>query len=207
MKTPPLSLIQLSTDLLQPVSLQIRAGEILCLSGPSGSGKSRLLRAVADLDPHGGSASLGAETQQTLRGHLWRRAVMMVPAESAWWHETVGEHLPKPMDAALGQLGFTADVTDWSIDRLSSGEKQRLALVRALAHEPRALLLDEPTANLDPDTTRQTERWLCEVIRQRALPTLWVAHDRAQIERVASRHLHIEGGRLNESAGGQNGWM
>ncbi|WP_237067498.1 ABC transporter ATP-binding protein [Microbulbifer guangxiensis] len=201
MASGALTLDRIKAGNLQPVSEKIAPGEILCLSGPSGSGKSRLLRAVADLDPHEGSVSIAGESQQDLRGHRWRRAVMMVPADSAWWFETVGEHMPAPMTEALKQLGFDEDVSRWSIERLSSGEKQRLALVRALAYQPRALLLDEPTANLDPDATRETEQWLCQVIRERSLPTLWVAHDREQIKRVADRHLHIEGDRLVESSG------
>ena len=80
---------------------------------------------------------------------------------------------------------------DWQVERLSSGEKQRLAVLRALSHEPRALLLDEPTANLDPELAQRVEAWLCDYFEARGMPVLWVAHDRAQIERVADRHFAI----------------
>lgn len=198
MKEQRLSLDQLSTDLLQPASLEVAPGEIICLSGASGSGKTRLLRAIADLEPHGGTARLGHRAQGEMRGHAWRRQVMLVPAESAWWFDTVGEHLQQPQPEALAALGFSDEAGEWSVDRLSSGEKQRLALVRAISFEPAALLLDEPTANLDPDTTRATENWLVEYIHKRRLPALWVAHDQEQIERVADRHFHIADGRLEE---------
>ena len=193
MAQAPLKLERVAVGELNPVSLTIAPGEIVCLSGPSGSGKSRLLRALADLDPHGGDVRLGEQAQTDLRAHQWRRLVMLVPAESAWWFDTVEEHLQQPMPEALQAMGLDEDAAGWSIARLSSGEKQRLGLARALSYAPRALLLDEPTANLDPDTTLNTERWLRDYIREQQIPTLWVAHDEAQIERVGDRHLRING--------------
>jgi len=198
-----LELENISVGALEPVSLSIATGEVVCISGASGSGKTRLLRAVADLEPHGGDCLLGDIRQSETPAHRWRRQVMMVPAESQWWHETVGEHFDAETvgvpGEALEALDLPGEATSWSIDRLSSGEKQRLALIRALAREPRALLLDEPTANLDAESIRRVERWLLEIIQRRELPTLWVAHDAEQIQRVSNRHLLIRDGRLQEA--------
>jgi len=196
-----LKLEDVSIGELEPVTLSIATGEVVCISGASGSGKTRLLRAVADLEPHGGDCLLGDIRQSETPAHRWRRQVMMVPAESQWWHETVGEHFDAgdaPGDAVQA-LDLPGEATSWSIDRLSSGEKQRLALIRALVREPRALLLDEPTANLDAESIRRVERWLLEIIQHRELPTLWVAHDAEQIRRVSNRQFRIRDGRLRES--------
>jgi ABC-type bacteriocin/lantibiotic exporter with double-glycine peptidase domain len=169
----------------------------VCLSGASGSGKSRLLRAVADLEPHGGQISLDNLNQQSVPAHQWRRQVVMVPAESQWWFDEVSAHFPEGAGERLpAALGFTAEVMDWSVSRLSSGERQRLALWRALVQEPDALLLDEPTANLDNELTEAIERWLLQEIEQRQIATLWVAHDSAQIHRVANAHYRIRGSAL-----------
>ncbi|WP_444910590.1 ABC transporter ATP-binding protein [Microbulbifer sp. TRSA005] len=188
----------LSNDLLQKVDLAIAPGEVVCLSGPSGSGKSRLLRAIADVDPHNGQISLGNNLQEAMSGHQWRRQVMLVPAQSAWWYETVGEHFNQPMGQALKILGFPDEATEWQVSRLSSGEKQRLALIRALSYTPQALLLDEPTANLDADTTSKVETWLMDEISKHQYPVIWVAHNREQIQRVASRNIEIQGSYLVE---------
>lgn len=182
---------------LHDVNLQIAPGEVVCLSGPSGSGKSRLLRAVADLEPHAGRVRLGALEQKAIAAHDWRRRVTLVPAETQWWADTVGEHFEAPSDWFTA-FGLGPDTPTWSVMRLSSGEKQRLALLRALAHEPHALLLDEPTANLDDETTGRVERWLLERIREHRLPTLWVAHDQRQVARVGDRHFRIQNGRLEQ---------
>ncbi|HPR07203.1 MAG: ATP-binding cassette domain-containing protein [Zoogloeaceae bacterium] len=176
---------------LSAVSFEVSPGQILALSGPSGSGKSRLLRALADLDPHEGTVRLDQMQQSSTPGHVWRQAVMMVPADSQWWADTVGEHFPAGAADDLDALGFGPEVMGWQVGRLSSGEKQRLALLRAIAHQPRALLLDEPTANLDPDTTAIVETWLTGLARRHSWPVLWVAHDPAQIKRVADTHLRI----------------
>lgn len=196
LQSPELELRSVCAGGLEPVSLTIAAGEIVCLSGPSGSGKSRLLRAIADLDPHQGEILLGQVAQQSLSADCWRRWVTLVPADSQWWADTVGAHFDRTMLAELEVLGFAAETLDWSISRLSSGEKQRLALIRALCHKPRALLLDEPTANLDPELTERVEQWLVTLARSQQLPLLWVAHDPAQIQRVADRHYRIAGNRL-----------
>lgn len=185
---------------LEGVSFSVSPSEIACLSGPSGSGKSRLLRAIADLEPHAGDVRLGDCNQSRLAGHQWRRRVMLIPAESQWWAPSVGEHFLAPSLEDLSALGFGRETLDWRVERLSSGEKQRLALIRALSHSPHALLLDEPTANLDDETAQLCETWLHERAQRLGLPMLWVAHDMRQIERVASRHYRIAGARLEEIA-------
>jgi len=190
----------LSIGALKDVSLDVAPGEIVCLSGESGSGKTRLLRAIADLEPHEGEVLLGEERRSAVAAHCWRGWVMLVPAESSWWADHVVEHFMEPVPGSLAAFGFDEETLDWEVGRLSSGEKQRLAVLRALSHEPRALLLDEPTANLDPDTTRTVESWLREHVRAQRIPVIWAAHDRAQIERVADRHFMIRGDALEEQS-------
>ncbi|MBU2953170.1 ABC transporter ATP-binding protein [Marinobacter sp. F3R08] len=192
-----LLLENLSVGTLSHVSLAVSGGQVFCLSGPSGCGKSRLLRAVADLEPHGGRVSLSGTDQQNVPAHQWRRRVVMVPADSQWWFDEVGGHFPADTGARLpSALGFSADVMGWPVSRLSSGERQRLALWRALALQPEALLLDEPTANLDTTTTEIIESWLLEEIRRRQIAVLWVAHDSGQIHRVANAHYRVHGTEL-----------
>ncbi|SDF64363.1 ABC transporter [Onishia taeanensis] len=194
-----LSLAAVAVGDLEDISLTLAPGEITCLSGPSGSGKSRLLRAIADLEPHEGDIRLGDQSQESLTGHDWRRAVMLVPAESQWWAEDVGAHFDLDCQAGLEALGLSSDTLGWQVARLSSGEKQRLALLRALSCRPRVLLLDEPTANLDHATTLRCEAWLGAQARQYGMPVLWVAHDPEQIKRVAQHHVRIAGRRLETS--------
>jgi sulfonate transport system ATP-binding protein len=194
--SPTLRLDGVAIGTLSDVSLAVPPGDIHCLSGPSGSGKSRLLRAVADLEPHAGEVWLGETAQASLPAHRWRARVMLVPSESQWWADGVGDHLGTVEVADLEALGFDQAVLDWQVARLSSGEKQRLALLRAISQGPSALLLDEPTANLDEATTRRVEAWLVGRIRQRGWPVIWVAHDPGQIARVANRHWRIDGTEL-----------
>jgi len=191
-----LTLHALTVRHVGPVDLDIAPGECVCLSGPSGAGKSLLLRAVADLEPHTGSAVLDGQTCHDAKPYLWRRWVGLLPAESAWWCETVGEHFEHPREDWFQALGFAPAVSEWTIARLSTGERQRLGLLRLLCNGPRALLLDEPTASLDPTAVRQVEHLIGEYRREHACPILWVTHDPAQIERVADRTLLIEDGRV-----------
>lgn len=191
-----LSLKRFSTSLLDPFDLELAAGECVSLSGPSGSGKSRLLRAIADLDPHGGEAWCDGTAQSAIPGPAWRRQVGLLPAESAWWGERVSEHFQQLDPGMLDQLDLPAESGDWQVSRLSSGERQRLALLRLLAGAPRVLLLDEPTANLDRANIERTEALIERWRSDHRVAVFWVSHDRAQQQRIATRSLRIEQRRL-----------
>ena len=181
---------------LGPVSFTLAGGECVAVRGPSGAGKSLLLRAIADLDPNAGQVLLGADDRGAMPAPRWRRRVAYVPTEPGWWAGTVGEHFPdwpaaRPSAVALG---LPADCDGWTVQRLSTGERQRLGLIRALANDPEILLLDEPTSGLDVDTTAAVETLVDQYRRQRDAGILWVTHDGAQAERVATRSLTIENG-------------
>ena len=179
---------------LQPVDMDLDGGAIVLLSGPSGAGKSLLLRAIADLDPNAGEVFLDGAARSDMRPTEWRRRVGLLPAESGWWGERVSDHFPPPAGGAaewlvptlLSTLGFGTDVLDWEVLRLSTGERQRLALVRLLANGPEALLLDEATANLDPANRERAEALIMEYRDQHGAPVLWVSHDPDQRARLAT---------------------
>ena len=191
---------------LEPVDLVLAPGELVVLSGPSGSGKSLLLRAVADLDPHAGEVWIDGTPRSAMSGPEWRRRVGLLPAESHWWAERVGDHLPGPTrntrkddegrTGLLEELGFSPEVLDWSVSRLSTGERQRLALARLIAHEPEVLLLDEATANLDPVNSERAESVIQDYRSSRAAAVLWVSHDPEQRRRLDGRRLVIRNARL-----------
>ncbi|MEJ2060601.1 MAG: ATP-binding cassette domain-containing protein [Gammaproteobacteria bacterium] len=187
-----LELHELSSAHFKPVSFSLRAGECLAVGGPSGVGKSQLLRAIADLDVHQGEVLLEGRPQKEYTPQAWRKAVGLLPAESGWWGETVREHFGVVDEKWLNELGFTADALDWRVGRLSSGERQRLALLRLLANRPRVLLLDEPTANLDAANTRGVERLVREYLGEMRAAAVWVSHDPMQRARVGGRELLID---------------
>ena len=197
-----LRLQALRTRLLEPVDLSIDAGELVFLSGPSGTGKSLLLRAIADLDPNNGEAWCDDRARSSLPAPEWRRRVGLLPAESGWWADSVGAHFPAAdganADAAalLARLGFGPEVLDWEVRRLSTGERQRLSLARLLANEPVVLLLDEATANLDPENRARVEAVIADYRAKRAAAVLWVSHDPEQRERMNGRRLVIRNGRI-----------
>ncbi len=202
------------------LNLTVRAKEVLCISGASGVGKSVFLRCLADLIPHTGEMKLNGQSSHLMPANDWRRQVCLLPAESQWWFVTVAEHFvhnqdrkvlkevkdpikglvvspDNNMDAAFEQscfreLGFTPEVMQWRVDRLSTGEKQRLSLLRVLNNKPEVLLLDEPTASLDPITIRKAEACIANYQQKTACSIIWISHDPAQIRRVADRHICLE---------------
>ena len=180
-----------------PVGFAFRGGEIIAVRGPSGSGKSLMLRAIADLDPAEGEVSLDGIPRARIPAPEWRRRVAFVPAESGWWDDRVGAHFPDGSDnsALIEALGLDPAVLDWEVRRLSTGERHRLAIARALALEPGVWLFDEPTAALDAVAARRVEA----VIRQgrdRGAAILLVTHDDTQAARLADRTLTMADGRL-----------
>lgn len=158
-------------------------------------GKSQLLRAIADLIPWTGIVRLTTVDSHAFPAPEWRRQVTMVPADPVWWYDLVGEHFPQNdpgLPSLLAQVGFGPEVHDWEVTRLSTGEKQRLALVRALMGRPKVVLLDEPTAALDGDNTARVEALLTALRLERGLAIVMVSHDPGQLRRVSSRIFVIE---------------
>jgi phosphate-transporting ATPase len=158
-----------------------------------------LLRAIADLDPSDGLVCLDGRERASIAGPEWRRLVGYVPAEPGWWADTVGEHFSE-WTAALAlvrDLGFPEEAKAWPITRLSTGERLRLALIRALMVRPKVLLLDEPTAALDPASVAAVELLIAAQI-QAGLAVLWVTHDAEQAKRIAHRLLVADDGQIRE---------
>lgn len=186
-----LELIDLKTALVGPVTLRVAPGETITVSGPSGSGKSRLLRAIADLDPFTGEVRLDGTLSTTIPPAHWRRKVQLLPADPQWWAPFVGEHFSEYNIEAARMLGFPADVWGWPIERLSSGERQRLALLRALDRRPQVLLLDEPTANLDEDNVSHVEDLIERYQRDQQAIVIWVSHNEDQRTRIAHKNYRL----------------
>jgi ABC-type iron transport system FetAB ATPase subunit len=195
-----LTLRQFHSPLLEPIDLHLRAGECLTISGPSGSGKTRLLRALADLDPAQGEVSLNDQERSTFSAPQWRSKVGLLLAESGWWLERVGDHFKQAETELFERLELPAEALNWEINRLSSGERQRLSLIRLLSNQPQVLLLDEVTANLDQANTAKVEALITDWRKQHQVAVLWVSHDPQQRQRVSDRSWLIESGRLREAS-------
>lgn len=190
----------LSRPGLGPVSFALAFGECVAVRGPSGAGKTLLLRALADLDPSAGRVTLDGRERNSMPAPRWRRQVGYVAAEPGWWAETAAPHFDDwPAALVLARrLLLPEDVGDRPVTGISTGERQRLALVRALMREPRVLLLDEPTAALDT-ASRDAVEALLAVRRREGLSLLWVTHDRDQAARVAARVLEVAAGTVTEA--------
>jgi len=197
--TPIPQIRDLRTNLLKLASLSLSAGECIAVQGPSGAGKTLLLRAIADLDPNEGLVCLDGRDRSTIAAPEWRRLVGYVPAEPGWWADTVGEHFSEWTAAlpCVRELGFPEEAKAWPISRLSTGERLRLALVRALMVQPKVLLLDEPTAALDPVSVAAAESLIATRV-QAGLAVLWVTHDSEQARRIARRLLVVKAGQVRE---------
>ena len=199
---PMLQVRDLCSSVLKPASFDLAAGECIAVRGPSGAGKTLLLRALADLDPNQGAVSLDGRDRAAVPAPDWRRLVGYLPAEPGWWAETVGQHFADwPAASSLaGDLGLSDAAHAWPIARLSTGERLRLALVRTLTMRRRILLLDEPTAALDAASVAAVERAVAGRLGA-GVGVLWVTHDTEQAHRVADRQLVVEAGRVREEVG------
>ena len=189
------SLVRLHVD----ASFKLHRGECIALQGASGSGKTLLLRAIADLDPSEGTVTLDGATRESMPAPAWRRLVTFVTSEPGWWADTVRQHFTAWEEAVplVEELGLPSSSAEWNIQRLSTGERQRLGLVRALALGSPVLLLDEPTSGLDAGATAAVEAMIAKRVKA-GTGVIWVTHDADQARRVASRRFIIKDGRMTE---------
>jgi putative ABC transport system ATP-binding protein len=189
----------LRSDFAGPVALDVAGGCCAAITGPSGSGKSLLLRMIADLDSNHGEVSLDGRRRAAMPAPEWRKQVIYLSAESGWWTDIVGSHFaqsdrPAAIDL-MQQLGVRPTAREAQVIHLSTGEKQRMALIRALVKAPRVLLLDEPTAALDHDSVERVEAVLSAFLSRGGLLVL-VTHDPDQAVRLGTERYHMNAGRL-----------
>lgn len=196
---------------LESISISVTAGDYVGIVGPNGSGKSTLIKAILGLVPTcGGSASLfnvpAASFKEWARiGYLPQSIRLINQAFPATVFETVGSGLlsrkcfPKrvtrddndKIEAVLGELGV-CDIRHKLISELSGGQLQRVLLARALVNDPQLLILDEPTAALDPETRERFYSLISEINLSRAVTILLVTHDSGAIGRYASKMLYLD---------------
>lgn len=206
---PLMQLDQVSVQLgpvraLQDVSVRIAAGERVALVGPNGSGKSTLLRTLHGLlQPHAGRAHLDRAQRQAMlfqRPHLLRTTALNNVALGLWLDHSLGlswvQAKVRAMQA-LARVGLQG-IAGQGGRQLSGGQQQRLALARAWVRQPDVLLLDEPTASLDPHAKREVEALIAEFARGggQALTLVWASHNLGQVKRIATRVLCLAEGRV-----------
>jgi len=182
-----------------PFELTLGAGTCAAITGPSGSGKSLFLRMIADLDPNEGEVWLNGRERASVPAPEWRKQATYVSAESGWWADTVIEHFSPTrrgeVASLAARLGVRGDLLAAPVAQLSTGEKQRFSLVRALLPSPPVLLLDEPTGPLDEESVVQVEALLQERMASGA-SILLVTHDPNQAERLGSQRYRMVAGHL-----------
>ncbi|ENU79121.1 hypothetical protein F975_03091 [Acinetobacter sp. ANC 3789] len=196
---PLLSVQNLQSDYAGPFTFDLAQGECIAILGTSGSGKSVLLRMIADLEPNCGDVFLNGVNRSSWLAPEWRHQVVYQAAEPAWWESTAGKHFfNKDQNAVLellSRLNLSRELLETDITRLSTGERQRLALVRSLLNQPKVLLLDEPTSALDHASMQAVEVLLSEEL-QKGLGIVLVTHSTELAKHLSHRILHIEKGKF-----------
>jgi sulfate/thiosulfate transport system ATP-binding protein len=208
---------------LRNVSLDIASGELVALLGPSGCGKTTLLRIIAGLET-AGQGSIAFSGEDTTHIHVRERQVGFVFQHYALFrHMTVFENVafglrvrPKrtrPTEAAIQKKVhdlLNLVQLDWLGDRypsqLSGGQRQRIALARALAVEPRVLLLDEPFGALDAKVRKDLRRWLRRLHDDLDVTSIFVTHDQEEALEVADRVVLMNGGKVEQVGSPQQVW-
>ena len=193
-----------STPLLAHVSLTLSPPGPTVVIGPNGSGKTTLLRlAMGLVAPTAGSIRFeGAAAESRSRAFVFQKPTMLrrtAAANVAFALAAAGKPSAPPDVHRLLELAHIAPLADRPARRLSGGEQQRLALARALAREPRILLLDEPTASLDPAATRLVEEIIMRVSASGVMIVM-STHDLGQARRIARDVVLLAQGRVIEHA-------
>lgn len=196
---------------LEDISLTVERGDYVGIVGPNGSGKSTLVKALLGLVTIStGSASLFGTPLSDFRdwykvGYLPQSLHLVNPVFPATVHETVGlgllslKRFPKRLNRAdkdkisttLDELGIL-DLKHKLIGELSGGQLQRVLLARAIVNDPELLVLDEPTAALDPETRGRFYAMIADINRSRGVTVLLVTHDSGAIGEYASKMLYLD---------------
>ena len=197
------------TTIVRGVDLSVAAGETLTVIGPSGAGKSTLLRLLCRLDePTDGTVILDGTDYRTLDPTALRARVGLVPQDPALRDGTVRDNVtigPRlrgdPVDGGrvtelLERVGLHG-YGDREVADLSGGEAQRVAIARTLVVDPEVVLLDEPTASLDPDAQAEIEALLAGLLTEPDRTAVLVTHDQAQVDRIADRVVRFVDGRVD----------
>jgi sulfate/thiosulfate transport system ATP-binding protein len=200
---------------LDDVDLRVADGELLALLGPSGSGKTTLLRIIAGLDwPDSGEVFFDGENA-LLRKAGERHVGFVFQHYALFRHMTVFENVAfglrvQPRAIRKDEAGIRARVRelldlvqlDWLANRypnqLSGGQRQRIALARALAIEPRILLLDEPFGALDAKVRKELRQWLRSLHHEINVTSIFVTHDQEEALEVANRVVVMDKGRIEQ---------
>jgi sulfate/thiosulfate transport system ATP-binding protein len=200
---------------LDGVDLKAADGELLALLGPSGSGKTTLLRIIAGLDwPDDGEVSFDGENALA-RGAGERQVGFVFQHYALFRHMTVFENVAfglrvQPRAVRKDEASIRARVRelldlvqlDWLSSRypnqLSGGQRQRIALARALAIEPRILLLDEPFGALDAKVRKELRQWLRSLHHEISVTSIFVTHDQEEALEVANRVVVMDKGRIEQ---------
>ena len=194
--------------LVEDASFEVRTGEVLAIVGPSGSGKSSLLRLLNRLDePTSGTVYVEGIDYRKIPPRDLRRKLGMVNQRPYLFPGTVAENLqfgPRQRGESLSQDSVERLLTrvglkgyaSRNVANLSGGEAQRVSVARTLANSPLVLLLDEPTSALDETSKLEVESTIQNIVRDQGLTCVLVTHDTAQAARLAERGLLLEAGRI-----------
>ncbi len=200
---------------LDGVDLKVDSGELLALLGPSGSGKTTLLRIIAGLDwPDTGEVLFDGESALA-HGASERQVGFVFQHYALFRHMTVFENVAfglrvQPRTVRKSEASIRARVKelldlvqlDWLSNRypsqLSGGQRQRIALARALAIEPRILLLDEPFGALDAKVRKELRQWLRSLHSEIHVTSIFVTHDQEEALEVANRVVVMDKGRIEQ---------
>ncbi len=200
---------------LDGVDLKVDSGELLALLGPSGSGKTTLLRIIAGLDwPDAGEVLFDGESALA-HGASERQVGFVFQHYALFRHMTVFENVAfglrvQPRTVRKSEASIRARVKelldlvqlDWLSNRypsqLSGGQRQRIALARALAIEPRILLLDEPFGALDAKVRKELRQWLRSLHSEIHVTSIFVTHDQEEALEVANRVVVMDKGRIEQ---------
>lgn len=181
---------------LHDASLEVAAGELVCLVGPNGSGKTSLLHALAGIGGVAGRVSLDGVDPRTLGPAARPRAFTYLPASRDLpWPLLARDLIALGGGEAVGGLALD-DVLDRRVDTLSTGERSRVLIARALAPRPKLLLLDEPTANLDPLWQMRLMDLVRSGLARGERAALVAIHDLDAAQRYADRILVMDKGRI-----------